>query len=70
MDQLILKEPIFIMARKEYATGEVTYEGTIIDNKELNMQVILTFKNKDDENKNFLKLSKSYDIAFIPIEKG
>jgi len=69
MDQLQLKEPVYIMSRKDYATGERTFEGLILDNQAQNLQLILTFKNKEDIGKDFLKLSKSYFVTLTPVEK-
>jgi len=62
--ELILKEPIYIMSRKDYATGERTFEGIAVNNLDLNVQLIITFKskNKEDLSKDFLKLSQSYNV--------
>jgi len=67
MEQLELKEPVFILSKKDYATGEVTFEGVIVDNSKLNLQLILTFKDPQDADKYFLKLSQKYKIYFIPV---
>lgn len=69
--ELIIKEPLYIMSKKDYATGERTLEGITLENREVNLQMILTFKNKDaaDPDKNFLKLSGSYKVVLIPVDK-
>jgi hypothetical protein len=70
--ELKLKEPIYIMSRKDYATGERTFEGITLQNQEINTQLIITFKGKDKDvqDKDFLKLRESYYLSLIPIDKG
>jgi hypothetical protein len=69
MEQLQLKEPVFIISRKDYATGERTLEGLILDNKIIQAQLIVTFKNGEDEHKDFLKLSGKYFLTLTPVEQ-
>lgn len=67
-----INEPIWIASRKDYATGEVAFEGFIVDNKTVDMKIFLTFKHLVDAEKmkELIKLGKNYNITLSEVEIG
>jgi len=60
---LEIKEPIFVISKKDYATGERTFEAICVDNSKINLQRIVTFRDSEDlASKDFLKLGKDYKL--------
>ena len=68
--ELRINQLLFIMSKKDYATGERTFESLVINNEQMSVQLILTFKDKNDPTKDLLKLSESYDLILSPVKKG
>lgn len=63
--RLDIKEPVYIMSKKDYATGERTFEGICLNNQNVNVQLIITFKNKEDKiQKDFFILGGQYNMSF------
>jgi len=57
-----LDKPLFVLSKKEYASGETTIEFIITDNKETSVQMFMTVKDKMFADT--FKLGKYYDISF------
>lgn len=67
MIEITLPKPLYVLSRKEYASGEVVFEFIIKDNT--NISAVLSLTLRGEGAINWFKIGKEYDIGFKPRQK-
>ena len=65
---IILENPLYVLSKKHYASGETTIEFIIRNNVKMSSTMFLTTKNEELQKE--FNLGEEYTITFEKVEKG